>query len=147
MGAGALAVSDLVLGVLFALALFAIFGPIRLRKSTYRPAPTLREPGAIVWLGPGDVINFGGYVKQIQLGETARDTISGFEGVVIADTKWLHGCRRLTLQPRALKDGQPIAAATFDEPQLELVEAKTEPGTDKTGGPRDEPARVADPRR
>ena len=64
----------------------------------------------------------------------------------MADTKWLHGCRRLTLQPRSLdKDGKPLESHTFDEPQLELVVAQPEAGTDQTGGPRPEPARAADP--
>jgi hypothetical protein len=31
-------------------------------------------------------------MKPIKLGDTARDTISGCTGVVVADTKWLHGC-------------------------------------------------------
>ena len=84
-------------------------------------------------------------MTRIELGQTARDTITGFEGVVVADTKWLHGCRRLSLQPRALKDGKPLESHTFDEPQLELVVAQPEAGTDQTGGPRPEPARAVDP--
>lgn len=79
--------------------------------------------------------------KTINLGDEARDTITGFAGVVIGDTKWLHGCRRLTLQPRELKDGKPIDPISFDEPQLELVSTAAASGTSEKGGPRPEPVR------
>lgn len=78
-------------------------------------------------------------MKRIELGDEARDTITGFRGVVVADTKWLHGCRRLTLQPRTLHEGKPVEPLSFDEPQLELIPAQREPGTGRTGGPRPEP--------
>lgn len=79
---------------------------------------------------------------KIQLGDVARDTITGFTGVVIADTKWLHGCRRLTLQPAKLDDkGAPVMSQTFDEPQLERLPDTPIKGTSETGGPRPEPER------
>ena len=85
---------------------------------------------------------FGNKSNKIELGEVARDTITGFTGVVICRSKWLHGCERLTLQPKELKDGKPIEASTFDEPQLELVkEQARHAGTSATGGPRPEPSR------
>lgn len=84
--------------------------------------------------------------KHIELGDEARDTITGFQGVVVADTKWLHGCRRLTLQPRTLHDGKPVDPLSFDEPQLELIPSKPEPTTGRTGGPRAEPTRAFSPR-
>jgi hypothetical protein len=84
--------------------------------------------------------------RRLELGDVARDTITGFEGVVIAETKWLHGCRRLMLQPRALHEGKPIDAVSFDEPQLAYVEIACVDGvpvegTADTGGPRPEPRR------
>lgn len=82
-----------------------------------------------------------GRKARINLGDVAKDTITGFTGVVVAETKWLHGCVRLTLQPKELKDGKPIEGLTFDEPQLELISTKSAKGTSKTGGPRPEPAR------
>lgn len=80
----------------------------------------------------------------INLGDTARDVITGFAGVVICEANWLHGCRRLTLQPRELKDGKPVDYLTFDEPQLERVDAPQQAATTvtvDTGGPRPEPVR------
>lgn len=78
---------------------------------------------------------------QIKLGDVAKDKITGFKGVVICDSKWLHGCRRLTLQPQELKDGKPLESQTFDEPQLQLVRSAVAAGSGATGGPRPEPTR------
>ena len=88
----------------------------------------------------------------INLGDLARDTITGYQGIVIARTEWLHGCRRLCLQAPSLHDGKPIDSATFDEPQLVLVKpgvAQSMAGADaapasRTGGPRPEPQRHTD---
>jgi hypothetical protein len=82
----------------------------------------------------------------IKLGDTARDTITGFEGVVVAETQWLHGCRRLTLQPKGLHEGKPIETSTFDEPQCVLVETDNPKRDISTGGPRPEPRRQGDAR-
>lgn len=86
-------------------------------------------------------------MTKINLGDKARDSVSGFAGVCVARTEWLNGCWRHTLQPQALdKDGKPQGTETFDEFQLELVEAKQVPvGSKETGGPRSEPARQRDP--
>ncbi len=77
----------------------------------------------------------------IKLGDIARDSITGFEGVVVAITDWLHGCRRLTLTPQLLHEGKPIENHSFDEPQCILVRREGEQAPAKTGGPRPEPIR------
>lgn len=84
---------------------------------------------------------------NVQLGDEARDTVSGFSGVCVARTEWLNGCWRMTLQPKALdKDGKPCEAQTFDDFQLEVTKPKHQPvGSKETGGPRDAPARPRDP--
>jgi hypothetical protein len=85
----------------------------------------------------------------IELGDIGKDKISGFTGVVVAITTWLHACRRITLQPRELKDGEPVKNCTFDGPQIELVEkagyGKPEKESKKTGGPSISPVRSKDP--
>lgn len=89
--------------------------------------------------------------SSIELGDTARDTITQFTGVVVAITHCLNGCKRVTLQPRELKDGSPIDSHTFDFQQLEVVE-KADHAPQKVdlkanpGGPRMEPSRRSDPR-
>ncbi len=57
----------------------------------------------------------------IQLGDVALDRITGLSGVVVIDSRYLHGGRRLTLQPRVLHDGRPVESITYDEGLLELV--------------------------
>ena len=85
--------------------------------------------------------------KRIELGDVAKDTVSGFEGVVIAETKWLHGCRRLTLKPQKLKDGKAIDADTFDEPQCVLVKRNVVATSGDTGGDAPAPVQKTTPSR
>lgn len=88
-------------------------------------------------------------MANVNLGDKARDTVSGFSGVCVARTEWLNGCWRMTLQPQGLdKDGKPQEAQTFDDFQLEVIEHKRQQvGSKETGGPREEPVRVRDPGR
>lgn len=58
---------------------------------------------------------------MIDLGDRVRDAITGFSGVVVAKTTWLHGCDRLIVQPEGLDKGKLHATETFDELQLVLV--------------------------
>ena len=86
---------------------------------------------------------------MIRLGDKVKDSISGFSGIAIGRTEWLHGCQRITVQPDHLgKDGKPLESQTFDEPQLQIVSAgKVKPGERDTGGPMPEPVRQATPKR
>lgn len=85
---------------------------------------------------------------NINLGDLAKDRVTGFTGVVVAHTRWLNGCPRITLQPRDLDPGgKPKETQTFDELQCEIVEAGAVPcgnanqsATAETGGPRDDKA-------
>jgi len=81
---------------------------------------------------------------KIELGDIAEDTITGLTGVAVAEAKFLHGCRRIALQSRELKDGKPIDAIYFDEPQLKLVSKRAAPSTSHTGGPQPAPTRHVD---
>jgi hypothetical protein len=70
-------------------------------------------------------------MKRIQLGDTARHVVTGFEGVVVASVDYLQGCRQLCLQPRKLKENGEIAESHyFDEPYIDLVETGTVPMRD-----------------
>lgn len=82
---------------------------------------------------------------MIKLGDKARDTITGYTGIVVADTTWLNGCRRLTLQAGELKDGKPIDSYCVDEGQLEKVEDAMAVREGKRGGPAPSPQRAPDP--
>jgi hypothetical protein len=91
------------------------------------------------------------------LGDKVKDTVTGFEGIIVAKTDWLYGCTRCTVQPGFLdKDGKTIEAQGFDELQLELIESGVvkskmyeAPKQAKAviGGPAPEPSRRKDPTR
>jgi hypothetical protein len=73
---------------------------------------------------------------MIQLGDEAKDTVTGFTGVVVSRTDYLNGCTRVCLQPPVAKDGKLPDYATFDEPQLKVLKAQKVPrGPINTGGP------------
>lgn len=83
----------------------------------------------------------------MNVGDRVKDQVTGFEGIVVAKTEWLHGCVRLTVQPEKLdKDGKPREPGTFDEPQLLLLKAgvvktrKDAPKDARNYGPRDDKA-------
>jgi hypothetical protein len=79
-------------------------------------------------------------MTTIQLGDKAKDTVTGFTGICVARTDWISGCARLTIQPHADKDGKIPEAQTFDEPMLQLVKSGViDMGPKKNGGPRPEP--------
>lgn len=59
---------------------------------------------------------------MIELGRTYKDKVSGFEGIAVSITRYLHACERVCLQMVA-KDGD-IKESVFDAPQLELKAQK-----------------------
>jgi hypothetical protein len=83
---------------------------------------------------------------QIELGDLAKDNITGFTGIVVARTEWINNCTRFTLQPQKLKDGTPIEQQTFDEMQLRVLKENVIRAHQVTGGPRPSPRRTKDPR-
>lgn len=85
---------------------------------------------------------------MINLGDKAKDTITGLTGTVISRHEYLNGCVRLTIQPYEVKDGKPVETTTFDIEQMELVApAKQERKLVSVGGPHTEPSRPSLPSR
>jgi hypothetical protein len=90
-------------------------------------------------------------MKKIELGDTAKDKVSGVQGVVVAITRYLTGCDRVAIQPREVKDGKPADWVNLDISQYELVEnvprivLGDETGKTRTlkmvGGPQPDPAK------
>lgn len=76
-------------------------------------------------------------MNEVNLGDKVKDSITGFSGVVVGVTTWLHGCRRITVLPDHLdKEGKLLESQMFDEPQLVLIKAKkVKAGDPSTGGP------------
>jgi hypothetical protein len=74
---------------------------------------------------------------MINVGDIAKDSVTGFKGMVIARTEWLNGCARILIQPQELtKEGKTMEAEQFDEQQVVLVKAKGFKPVRETGGPR-----------
>lgn len=73
---------------------------------------------------------------KFTLGSEVKCTITGYKGVVIGRTQWLHGCNTYMVKSKGLKDGKPMDSVAFDEAALELVKpVKERTETPKNGGP------------
>lgn len=87
-------------------------------------------------------------IHKFELGDSAKDLVTGFTGVCVARYEWLNGCIRYELQPSKLKDGVPIEAKVFDQGQLALVKrAAVTIAPNHTGGPMPTPKAFAAPKR
>jgi hypothetical protein len=82
---------------------------------------------------------------EITLGARVRDRISGFRGIAIARTCWLHGCVRITIAPEKVETGGKLLSnETFDEPQVEYID-KAKNKAKPSGGEYFPPVRHKDP--
>lgn len=72
---------------------------------------------------------FGG----LDLGDTAKDTLTGFEGIVVATNRNISGCDQIALQPE-MKDGAFQESRWFDIERIAQVEAGTVAYTDRRSG-------------
>ncbi len=59
---------------------------------------------------------------MIKLGDEVKDMVSGFQGIAVARYQYLQGCNRIGVQPPVDRDGKLPEMATFDEPQMEVIE-------------------------
>lgn len=74
---------------------------------------------------------------KFNLGDEIKDKITGFHGIIIARTQWIHNCNTYGIRSRELKDNIPLDTQFFDEPQLEIVKEKVVKEKRATGGPCD----------
>lgn len=85
-------------------------------------------------------------MAEVNLGDRAKDNITGFTGIVVAITKWLHGCDRIVIQPKMGKDGKVPENMSFDLPQIIVMAKAVVAATPVAaraaapGGPRDDKA-------
>lgn len=90
-------------------------------------------------------------MATIELGQTVQDVITGYEGVVVSITEYLHACRRVVVQSRDLKDGKPVEDMVFDEQRLAALDVpnilEVAPLTNRPGGDRPVASRPAIPAR
>lgn len=75
---------------------------------------------------------------MIELGATAKDIVTGFEGVVTGRAQYLTGCDQYVLTPKATVSGTSFSGGNwFDENRL-VVQKKAVvklPAMKKPGGP------------
>lgn len=84
---------------------------------------------------------------MINLGDIAKDTITGLTGAVVSRHEYLNGCVRVSLQPNEIKDGRPVEATTFDIEQIEVIQPAAHKMLARTGGPESAPSRPSTPSR
>ena len=64
--------------------------------------------------------------SEVALGDTVKDMVTGFTGMAVAHTKWLHGCERIVIEPQKLdKDGSTVDPETFDIQRIQVVKTGT----------------------
>lgn len=69
--------------------------------------------------------------KTIELGDSAKDIITGFSGVVIGKCEYLTGCDQYALQPKTEKNGTYQDSRWFDSSRLKLLKKKIVDLTEK----------------
>lgn len=64
-------------------------------------------------------------MKDIVLGNTYTDTITGFSGVATGHCEYLTGCNQVLLVPKVGPDGAMRSGEWFDQQRVTLVDAPT----------------------
>ena len=75
---------------------------------------------------------------MLELGQKAKDKITGFEGVITGRAQYLYGCDQYCIVPPA-KDGQIKDGQWFDEGRIEITGRGILPEevqVEKPGGPQ-----------
>ena len=88
--------------------------------------------------------------KRINLGDRVKHSITGYQGIAVGRTEYLHGCTSVGVKAEALHDGKTIDIHWFDEPALEVVDTgvyavdtRVTAAGDKPGGPRPVPSGIS----
>ncbi len=85
--------------------------------------------------------------KPLPLGSKAKDTVTGFKGLLIGRTVWVSGDVNYTIEPTELHQGQPIKAHSFDANRIEIIERKAPPVSPQHSATSGGPQRDLSPRR
>ena len=59
--------------------------------------------------------------ERVELGQRARDRLTGFEGIVICRNERLTAVTQLCIESTDLREGKPIGDQWFDEARVEAV--------------------------
>jgi hypothetical protein len=69
-------------------------------------------------------------VADIKLGDSVVDSVSGFKGIVIGQTQYLHGYTQFGIQPKVDIDGKLPDVRWFDERRVLKLESEPFVGMD-----------------
>jgi len=58
---------------------------------------------------------------RLKLGDEAKDKITGFQGIIVARSHWLHNCDVYLLKSQELKEGKPLDNEAFDDDQVVIL--------------------------
>lgn len=64
---------------------------------------------------------------MVEIGSKVRDVVTGFQGVVLARTTWLYGCKRVLVASMSLHEGKPQEDVWLDVQRIEFVEQVMQP--------------------
>ena len=74
-------------------------------------------------------------MKNQNLGRQGKDTVTGFEGIIISEHQYLTGCTQYGLQPKIKEDGSLPEAKYFDATCVQVTgEPMYIPGTEEDPG-------------
>jgi hypothetical protein len=75
-------------------------------------------------------------MEEIKMGQTVKDLITGFEGVVTGHCEYISGCDQLLVQKKVDKDGNKQDGIWFDVQRLRVVDSEViSLDNSKTPGP------------
>jgi hypothetical protein len=77
------------------------------------------------------------HLLKVKLGDTARDPVTNFVGVVTSNTMFINGCTRMGVVPTLDKDGKVQEIVHFPAQRLLLVKSGLENGILKEQTPKE----------
>ena len=83
--------------------------------------------------------------KDINFGDEAKDSITGFKGVVTAVVEFSNGCKRYELTSKKMGENGKVLEIYFDEQRIVVTKSKNKPKVKPRGGPHDAPAKLGNP--
>ena len=74
-------------------------------------------------------------MEKIELGDKVRCKYSGFEGIVVADCRFINGCVQYSILPRSKNPHEPPKEEQIDAQSLEIVKKHKSIIKEENGGP------------
>ena len=75
-------------------------------------------------------------MEKIELGDKVRCKYSGFEGIVVADCRFINGCVQYSVLPKCKDKNEPPKEEQIDAQSLEIVKKhKPVVAEEENGGP------------